>query len=298
MTGSSATDSKGQLISRRSLAAASLTTAVAAVTLGSAVAPSRALAAGETSGRLDRILKSGKLRVGQFLQYKPYGFKTPQGDPDGFDVDLTKMIAADMGVEPEFVDNTWEGIIPALLADKFDLITANMALTLKRSLAVQFASPHSFTSTAFVFKTQDKDRFSSIEKFNDPNITISVLIQDAVHITLQRFFPQAKVVDFNTADEAILAMQTGRADASGAEISYLTQYVSEHQGLSVAAVTIPGSSSPAGMALLPGPDNDHLKTFLNTWIEFYYWNGKFEPLWKKWIPWSPLPKVEKFMAPV
>jgi hypothetical protein len=50
--------------------------------------------------------------------------------------------------------------------------------------------------------------------------------------------------------------------------------------------------------MLPGPDNEHLKTFLNTWVQFYYWNGTFEPLWKKWIPWSPVPKVEKFMAPV
>jgi polar amino acid transport system substrate-binding protein len=298
MTELSDSEDKGQLISRRSLAVVSLTAAVAATTFGSSLVPSTALAAAETGGRLDRILKSGKLRVGQFLQYKPYGFKSPQGDPDGFDVDLTKMIASDMGVTPEFIDNTWEGIIPGLLADKFDLITANMALTIKRSLAVQFANPHSFTSTGFILKDKDKDRFSSLDKLNDPNVTISVLIQDAVHVTLQRFFPKAKVVDFNTADEAILAMQTGRVDVSGAEISYLTQYVAEHPGLTVIPVTIPGSSSPAGMAMLPGPDNDHLKTFLNTWVQFYYWNGTFEPLWKKWIPWSPVPKVEKFMAPV
>jgi polar amino acid transport system substrate-binding protein len=272
---------------------------VAVAALGSATLGVGTAAAQTTSaGRLDRILKSGKLRVGQFLQYKPYGFKSPAGEPDGFDVDLTKMLAADMGVAPEFVDNTWEGIIPALLADKFDLITANMAVTVKRSLTVQFADPISFTASGFVFRADDAGRFSSLDKFNDPAVTVSVLIQDAVHVTLQRFFPKAKVVDFNTAEEAILAVQTKKVDTSGAEISFLTQYEKEHPGLKVAAVDYPGSSSPAAMAMLPGPDNQHFLGFLNTWVKFYYWTGKFEPLWKKWIPWNLVPKVEKFMAPV
>src|SRR5262245_45446240 len=100
-------------------------TAASAVTSVPAIGFPQAEAASAVTSRLDRIVGSGKIRVGQFLQYKPFGFKNPNGEPDGFDVDLTKMLAADMGVQPEFIDNTWDGIIPALLADKFDVITAN-----------------------------------------------------------------------------------------------------------------------------------------------------------------------------
>ncbi len=208
------------------------------------------------------------------------------------------MLAADMGITAEFIDNTWEGIIPALLSDKFDLITAHMAVTIKRSLAIQFADPHSFTTPGFIFRQKDAGRFSSLEQFNDPSVTISILIQDAVHATLQRFFPKAKVIDFNSAQEALLAVQTNKVDVSAAEVSFLTQYAKEHEGLSVRAVDYPGSANLAAIAMLAGPDNLHLLTFLNTWVKFFYWTGRFEPLWQKWVPGVPLPKVEKFMAPV
>jgi polar amino acid transport system substrate-binding protein len=289
-------------LSRRRLVGLSAATLLAGSVAGSGAVslggPRRAEAAASAAGRLDRILRSGKLRAGQFLSYKPYGFKDPNGNPDGFDVELTKMLAADMGVQPEFVDNTWDGIIPALLADKFDIVTANMALTTKRALTIQFAHPHSFTATGFIFRSTDARRFSSLSTFNLPAVTVSILIQDASHATLARFFPRAKVRDFNSAQEAILAVQTNKVDCSAAELSFLTEYAKEHPGLTVKAVTYPGSTNPAAMAFAPGPDNDHFRFFLDTWVQFYFWTGKYEALWKKWLPTSPLPKIEKFMAPV
>lgn len=283
------------LISRRSLAAASLASA-AALSIAGGAQP--ALAQAASSGRLDRILRSGKLRVGQYLQYKPFGFKTPAGEPDGFDVELTKMLAADMGVTPEFIDSSWDGIIPGLLSDKFDMITANLAVTVKRSLVVQYAYPISFTASGFIFRSDDASKYPSLESFNSPDVTISILIQDAVRATVSRFFPKAKIVDFNTAEEGILAMQTRKVNVSAAEISFLTQFAKEHQGLTVKAIDYAGSTRPAAMAMMPGADNIHLLSLVNTWVQFYYWTGQFQPLWQKWIPWSPVPDIEKFMAPV
>jgi polar amino acid transport system substrate-binding protein len=283
-------------VSRRSLAALPLTAAAAATVL--AAGPAQGQTPASAAGRLDRILTSGKLRVGQYLQYKPFGFKTPDGEPAGFDVDLTKMLAGDMGVKPEFIDSSWEGIIPGLLSDKFDLITANLAVTVKRALVVQFADPISFTSSAFIVRADRAAAFPSLQSFDSPSAKISVLIQDAAHVVLARFFPKAQIIDFNTADEAILAMQTGKVNASCAEISYLTQLAHEHEGLKVVPIDIPGTSNPAATAMMPGADNIHLLSFLNTWVQFYYWTGRFQELWQKWTPWSPLPKVEKFMAPV
>src|SRR5438105_5341272 len=93
-------------ISRRDLVSISFRTFLAGSAAASGVTSlagmPKAEAAPASSSRLDRIVKTGKLRVGQFLSYKPYGFKNTNGEPDGFDVDLTKMVAADMGVQPEF----------------------------------------------------------------------------------------------------------------------------------------------------------------------------------------------------
>lgn len=299
MSSDSSEGKHGGLMSRRSLGALSVTAAAAATALTIPGARAQTSTPNPSAtGRLDRILSSGKLRVGQYLQFKPYGFKRPDGTPDGFDVELTKMLAADMGVTPEYIDSSWEGIIPGLLSDKFDLITANLAITLKRSLVVQYCNPHSFTSSAFIVREADAGKFTSLDAFNDPSIRISVLIQDAAHAILARFFPKAQVVDFNTADDGLLALMTNKVGASIGEISYLTQFTKEHPGLKVVSINIPGTSVPAGMAMRPGEDNMHFLSFVNTWVQFYYWTGAFEPLWKKWTPWNPIPKVDKFMAPV
>jgi ABC-type amino acid transport substrate-binding protein len=250
------------------------------------------------TGRLERILRSGTLRAGQYLSYKPYGFKHPDGEPDGFDVDLTKMLASDMGVKVEFIDNTWDGIIPALQADKFDVITAHLSMTTKRAMVIQFASPHSFSGTGFIFRSEDAAKFSSLANFNDPKRTVSILIQDAAHITMQRYFPKTKIQDFNSAAEAILAVQTKKVDFSAAEVGFLSQYAKEHEGLKIKAIDIPGSTNPAAIAFTAGSDNDQLRFFLDTWVRFYYWTGKYEALWKKWVPAAARPKVDKFMAPV
>jgi polar amino acid transport system substrate-binding protein len=173
-----------------------------------------------------------------------------------------------------------------------------MAPTKKRALTVQFSNPYNFAVTGMIFRTEDQGRFSSLDKFNDPKLTISILIQDATHITVQRFFPKAKVQDFNSAEEAILAVQTKKVDVSAADLVFLDEYAHAHSGLSVKAVSVPGSSTPAAMALLPGSQNEHLKTFLNLWIDYYFWTGQADTLFKKWLPTMPTPKPDRFTAPL
>ncbi len=288
-------DSEKAAVSRRQL----LTLSVPALAAASMMGPQKAEAAVPPGGsRLDVILKAGKLRVGTFLQYKPFTFKNQAGEADGWDTDVAKALTEDMGVKPEFVDNSWDGIIPALQADKFDVIIAAMTNTKKRSLAINFTYPYYMAASAFIFRSGDAGRFATLDKFNSPALKVSVLIQDASHITLQRFFPKAQVVDFNSAEEAILAVQTKKVDCSIAEFSFLGQYAKEHQGLTVRAVDYPGSGSPLAMGLLSGAENEHLKTFLNVWVQHFFWSGQNEPIFKKWFPGAPLPKVEKFIAPL
>jgi polar amino acid transport system substrate-binding protein len=281
-------------VARRQLVTFSVPVLAAASIVGTREAEAAAI----PGSRLDAILRSGKLRVGTFLQYKPFTFKNAAGEADGWDTDVAKALADDMGVKPEFVDNSWDGIIPALQADKFDVIIAAMSNTKKRALVVNFTDPYYMASSAFIYRATDEGRFSTLDKFNDPSIKVSILIQDASHITAQRFFPKAQIVDFNSAEEAILAVQTNKVDCSIAEFSFMSQYAKEHQGLAVKVVDYPGSTSPLAMALLVGPENEHFKTFLNTWIKHFFWTGQYEPIYKKWFAGAPLPKIEKFLAPL
>jgi polar amino acid transport system substrate-binding protein len=88
---------------------------------------SAALAIGAASGA-----SAESLRVGMECTYAPFNYKTAEGELAGYDVDVANGVARIIGAEFEFVCQEWDGMIPALLANKFDLIIASMSITDKR----------------------------------------------------------------------------------------------------------------------------------------------------------------------
>ena len=86
------------------------------------------------------------LRVGMECTYAPFNYKTADGDLAGYDVDVAHGVARIIGTELEFVCQEWDGMIPALLANKFDLIIASMSITEKRMEKIDFSGPYRFST--------------------------------------------------------------------------------------------------------------------------------------------------------
>src|SRR5260221_14065116 len=84
---------------------------------------------------LDDIKKKGEMVVGMEVAYVPYEF-FKDGEVMGYDVDLTRRFADKLGVKGKFVDTEWAGIIPALLASKFDVIISGMTIPPERGQQV------------------------------------------------------------------------------------------------------------------------------------------------------------------
>ena len=103
--------------------------------------------AGETQKKLtsesviESILKRGKLKVGMST-FVPWAMRNKKGELIGFEIDVAKKVAEDMGVKIEFVPTAWSGIIPALIAGKFDAIIGGMSVTPQRNLTINFTAPY------------------------------------------------------------------------------------------------------------------------------------------------------------
>ena len=82
------------------------------------------------------------LRVGMECTYAPFNFKNADGKLDGYDVDVAKGVAGLIGADLEFVCQKWDGMIPALLANKFDLVVASMSITDKRLKKMDFSDTY------------------------------------------------------------------------------------------------------------------------------------------------------------
>ena len=90
------------------------------------------------------------LRVGMECTYAPFNYKTADGELAGYDVDVAKGVAKIIGADLEYVCQEWDGMIPALLANKFDLVIASMSITDKRMKKIDFSGPYRFSTGQIV----------------------------------------------------------------------------------------------------------------------------------------------------
>ncbi len=112
--------------------------------LASAMVLSVALAAGATAANAE------VLRVGTECTYAPFNYRTADGELTGYDVDVAREVGKRISADIEFVCQEWDGMIPALLANKFDLIVASMSITDKRLKQIDFSGPYRVSIGQFV----------------------------------------------------------------------------------------------------------------------------------------------------
>ncbi|MBK1850596.1 transporter substrate-binding domain-containing protein [Marinobacter sp. 1-4A] len=82
------------------------------------------------------------LRIAFDVPYEPFEYKDENGDLTGFEVDLAAAMCEEMKADCEFVIQAWDGMIPGLLARKFDLIMSSMSITPERAERVLFSEPY------------------------------------------------------------------------------------------------------------------------------------------------------------
>lgn len=180
------------------------TALVLAAAMGLALASAPPVAAQDQSV-LDRVIENGTLRVG-VGSFVPWAFRSASGDYIGYEVDVASKLAEDMGVELELVPTAWDGIIPALLTDKFDVIIGGMTVTPARNLRINFTeSYHRGLGQDVVANRELVEEGSTIADLNNPGTVIGVR-RGAVSVqAAQQFFPLATLRQYD--DEAVIEQE-------------------------------------------------------------------------------------------
>lgn len=157
-----------------------------------------------------------KLRVGMECTYAPFNYKTAGGELAGYDVDVANGVAAIIGAELEFVCQEWDGMIPALLANKFDLIIASMSITEKRMKKIDFSGPYRFSTGRIVGAKKTKvDLFDDAGKPIADNFKgLRVGLERATTYSnwFEEQLPGADVVLYDGSEPLYLDLQNGRVD--------------------------------------------------------------------------------------
>ena len=166
-------------------------------------------AAGPSSSTLQGVLQRGTLRVGDCLTFAPFGFYNQSGQPDGYDVDLAKELAKEMGVKLEIVNTTSANRIPNLQTAKVDVVFCNFTRNLERAKVIDFTAPYVVASEALLVK-----KSSGIQSVKDmANRTIATVKGSTNGDEVRSLGFPIKIQEYDSSQAAILAVKQGQADA-------------------------------------------------------------------------------------
>ena len=234
----------------------------------------------ERESTIDRVMKRGVLRVG-FSTFKPWAMKDRQGEFVGFEVDVARQFAEDMGVDLELVNTEWSGIIPALQAGKFDIIIGGMSVTPKRNLKVNFSIPYDMSGQAVVAHRELAAGFDSLDDFNDPEVVIAVRIGATSVEAARRTMPKARLKKFDNESFLLQELLAGNVHAVVSSAPLPRQWALTHPEKLFLPFEDTITHEPIGFAL-PKGDHDTLNV-VNNWIRVKKGQGWFEPRHRYWF---------------
>ena len=182
-----------------------------AITALLALAVSLPALASETPN-LDKINDRGSLRVGMST-FVPWAMRNKQGDLVGFEIDVAKRLAEDSGWKVEFVPTAWDGIIPSLLSNKFDVIIGGMSITEARAKSVLFTEPYSHSGVQLAANKELAEGFTQISDFDSRRVKIAARRGAFTVQVARETFPKAKVLQFDDDAQAFQEVLNGNAHA-------------------------------------------------------------------------------------
>jgi lysine-arginine-ornithine-binding protein len=150
------------------------------------------------------------VRIGMDASYAPFESVNQQGQIVGFEVDYANAICERIHVTCTFQNQDWDGVIPALLAGKFDVIFSSMAITPPRKQKVIFSDVYYATSPVFVGQASDKSDDVSPAALKGKTIGTQ---SSSIHANyLAAFYKDSEIKLYPTQDEPNLDLASGRID--------------------------------------------------------------------------------------
>ena len=225
-----------------------------------------------------------QIRIGVEGAYPPFSKTEADGTVTGFDIDIANALCDQMEAKCTLVKQDWDGIIPALLARKYDAIIATMDITAERKKKVSFSDKYQHIPARFVAL---KGTEYKAEKSFMKGKKVGVQRATTMDLYISDNFPTAKIKRYGSADEAYLDLKAGRLDYVMADSAAVTGGLLEKEGGDKFAFVGPKLNDPkwfgegAGIAIRK-QDKDLVEQF-NAAIAAIRANGTYKTIQDKYF---------------
>lgn len=214
-------------------------------------------------GAVEQILQRGVLRVG-FSTFVPWAMQDKKGEFIGFEIDVARRLAKDMGVDVQFEPTQWSGIIPALLSGKFDIIIGGMGIQPQRAMKVNFSIPYEYSGMSLVADKLKAGKFKSLADFDRPDVILAIRQGTTAVDAAKKYMPKAQLRLFDQEAQTIQEVLSGRAHAVVASDPFPAFQALKYPDKLALPLAEPFTKEPIAFAVRKG-DPDFLN-FLDGWI--------------------------------
>lgn len=192
-----------------------------------------------TASALDKIKKSKKLVLGTSADYAPYEFhKTVDGKDTiiGFDIAIAKEVAKDLGVELEIKDVKFDGLLAALQSGNVDMVMAGMTPTEERKKNVDFSKVYYTAVQEIIVRTEDKDKFNSIDDFKGKKIGVQKgSLQEEIAKDQMK---DSELKSLGKVTDLVLELKNKKVDAIIVEKPVADAYVSKNLDMTLSKAKV------------------------------------------------------------
>lgn len=204
----------------------------------------------ETKDKLARVEEAGKLVIAMEGTWAPWTYHDESNALVGFDVDVAKYIASYLGVEAEFVEGEWDGLLAGVEAGRYDMLVNGCTVTDERKNTYDFSTPYAYDRVAIIVNNDNED----IKSFEDLNGKTTANTITSVYAEIAEGYG-ATVTPVDDLIQTFLLLEQGRIDATlNAEVAY-GDYIKTNPNAPIKIAAVASEADPIGIPMHKSDDN-------------------------------------------
>ena len=233
--------------------------------------------ASSEANKLEKIMDQGVLKVGTTGDYQPMSYLDPDtGEYVGFENELTKDLAGEMGVEIQYVETSWPTLMEDTLAGKFDLAICGITVNDARKEKALMSNGYIVNGKTILCRAEDADKYTSLEAINRPEVRVMVNPGGLNEQFARENLPDVTLIIHDVNQEIPGLVASGEADIMITEIMEAGYYVGQDSRLAAPLVQEPFTHGEIGVLMPKGSED--LLNYVNDFLRKEKESGRIDEL--------------------
>lgn len=225
--------------------------------------------------------EEGVLTVGSDLAFAPFEF-IEEGEERGFDIDLMDAVADELGLETNYVDADFDGILAQLATGEFDVVISALTITDERAETVDFSQPY-FEAVQALVVTEDSDIAGEDDL---AGVEVGAQAGTTGLDYANENFTEAEIVEYGDYPAAFTALEAGDLGAVIADLPAADDAVRGSDTITIAAEI--DTDEQYGIAV--NPDKPELLTAVDEALQAVIDDGTYAEIFNEWFPEAEVPE--------